>query len=145
VSEKERSHQLEDLLKEIAAIVADKCVNPDTQRPYPVTLIERAIHDEIHYSVHPTRNAKQQVRSNPFLPSRQRAGTPHTSSWAQALDVIRLLKEKMPIERAQMRVRVVLPAKEAKRIRERLAPFLRTVEREEWGGDLDLVRECAPW
>jgi len=36
------------------------CVNPDTRRPYPTTLVERALRD-VHFSVKPTKTAKQQV------------------------------------------------------------------------------------
>lgn len=61
VSEKERNTQLESMFRDIATIVADKCVNPETKRPYPVGVIERAMKD-IHYSVIPTRTTKQQVR-----------------------------------------------------------------------------------
>ena len=39
---------------------ADKCVNPETKRPYPVSMIEKAMKD-VHFSVKPNRNAKQQV------------------------------------------------------------------------------------
>lgn len=60
MSEKERNTQLESMFRDIATIVADKCVNPETKRPYPVGLIERAMKD-IHYSVIPTRTTKQQV------------------------------------------------------------------------------------
>lgn len=63
VSEKERNTQLESMFRDIATIVADKCVNPETKRPYPVGLIERAMKD-IHYSVIPTRTTKQQVWEN---------------------------------------------------------------------------------
>lgn len=51
------------MFRDIATIVADKCVNPETKRPYPVGLIERAMKD-IHYSVIPTRTTKQQVWEN---------------------------------------------------------------------------------
>ena len=61
VSEKERHAQLESMFRDIATIVADKCVNPDTNRPYTVTMIEKAMKD-LHFSVKPTRNTKQQVR-----------------------------------------------------------------------------------
>lgn len=82
VSDKERHLQFDSLFHEIATIVADKCVD-STGRPVTVSLIERAMHDS-HYSVGPTRSAKQ-----------------------QALDVIRLLEQSgMGISRAQMRVRV---------------------------------------
>jgi ribosome maturation protein SDO1 len=71
VSDKERHTQLEQTFRDIATIVADKCVNPETKRPYTVILIERAMKD-IHYSVKPNKSTKQ-----------------------QALEVIKQLKEKM--------------------------------------------------
>lgn len=60
ISEKERNQQISTKYRDIATIVAEKCVNPDTKRPYTVTIIEKAMKD-IHYSVNPNRNAKQQV------------------------------------------------------------------------------------
>lgn len=60
MSEKERHVQQDSMLKEIATMVSDKCVNPETKRPYPVTMIEKAMKD-IHFSVKPNRNCKQQV------------------------------------------------------------------------------------
>ena len=60
VSEKERHANLESMFRDIATIVADMCVDPDTNRPYPVTLIERAMKD-VHFSVKPTKSTKQQV------------------------------------------------------------------------------------
>lgn len=61
MSDKERHTQLEQMFRDIATIVADKCVNPETKRPYTVILIERAMKD-IHYSVKPNKSTKQQVR-----------------------------------------------------------------------------------
>lgn len=61
VSEKERTNQLESMFRDIATIVAEKCVNPETKRPYTVGIIERAMKD-IHYSVITTRSTKQQVQ-----------------------------------------------------------------------------------
>lgn len=63
VSDKERHTQLEQMFRDIATIVADKCVNPETKRPYTVILIERAMKD-IHYSVKPNKSTKQQVRGH---------------------------------------------------------------------------------
>ena len=60
MSERERQSQLELMFRDIATIVADMCVNPETKRPYTVGLIERAMKDS-HYAVKPTRSAKQQV------------------------------------------------------------------------------------
>ena len=60
VSEKERQAQLESMFRDIATIVAEKCVNPNTKRPYTVGVIERAM-KEAHYSVKPSKSTKQQV------------------------------------------------------------------------------------
>lgn len=92
VSEKERQSHLNNMWKDIANTVASKCVNPATNRPYTVTLIEKAM-TEAHYSIHPSRNSKQ-----------------------QALDVIKLLKERpdFPIQRAQMRIKITATGKEGK-------------------------------
>lgn len=58
----------------------------------------------------------------------------------QALEVIRQLKETMEIQRAHMRLRLVLPAKEAKRLKEKLKPLLQVVESEDFDEDLEMVR-----
>lgn len=60
VSAKERDNQSENLLKEIATIVAEKCVNPASKLPYPVAIIEKAIKD-VHFAPHLGKSAKQQV------------------------------------------------------------------------------------
>ena len=67
VSERERHSQLEAMFRDIATIVADKCVNPDTSRPYTVGVIERAMKDA-HISVKPHKNTKQQVPPSPPPP-----------------------------------------------------------------------------
>jgi ribosome maturation protein SDO1 len=46
----------------------------------------------------------------------------------------------MQIERAQMRLRLVLPGKDAKKVQEKLKPLLSSVESEEWDRDLEMVR-----
>ena len=116
MSERERQSHLDATFREIATIVANKCVNPDSKRPYPVGVIERAMKDA-HYSVKPGRSSKQ-----------------------QALEVIRLLRQnKIPIERARMRLLVQLPAKEAQHLRERLLSML-IVEEEDWiDGHMEMV------
>lgn len=108
VSDKERHSQIDSLFKDIATTVAEKCINPETKRPYPVSIIEKAMKD-IHYSVNVNRNAKQ-----------------------QALDVIQLLKKEIPLERAQMRVRILLSGKEAKKTREKAIKLATSIEEESW-------------
>uniref|UniRef100_W5KD34 Ribosome maturation protein SBDS n=1 Tax=Astyanax mexicanus TaxID=7994 RepID=W5KD34_ASTMX len=115
VSDKERQTQLEQMFRDIATIVAEKCVNPETKRPYTVNLIERAMKD-IHYSVKANKSTKQ-----------------------QALDVIRQLKESMQIQRAHMRLRFTLPAKEGKRLKDKLKPLLKVVESEDFDDQLEMV------
>ncbi|XP_060903137.1 ribosome maturation protein SBDS [Labrus mixtus] len=115
VSDKERQSQLETSFRDIATIVAEKCVNPETKRPYTVNLIERAMKD-IHYSIKPNKSSKQ-----------------------QALEVIRQLTETMQIQRAHMRLRLVLPAKEAKRLKEKLKPLVQVVESEDFDEELEMV------
>ena len=60
VGEKERDHDLTSLRKEIATLVAEKCVDPSNQRPYPVGMIEKAM-AEAGFSVKQNKNAKSQV------------------------------------------------------------------------------------
>uniref|UniRef100_A0A1B6LID9 Ribosome maturation protein SBDS n=1 Tax=Graphocephala atropunctata TaxID=36148 RepID=A0A1B6LID9_9HEMI len=121
VSDKERQTQLDSLLKDIATTVADKCVNPETKRPYTVSIIEKAMKD-VHFSVKPNRNAKQ-----------------------QALDVIPQLKATMPLERAQMRLKIVSSGKEARKLREKVVKLASKVETEEWnGGELNMVCLADP-
>lgn len=116
VSDKERQSALDSMFKDIATTVSDKCVNPETKRPYPISMIEKAMKD-VHFSVKPNRNAKQ-----------------------QALDVIPQLKAVMPLERAQMRLRVLISGKESRKLREKIIKLATKVESENWdGGNLNLV------
>lgn len=60
VGEKEREHDIVSLRKELATLVAEKCVDPSTQRPYPVGMVEKAM-TEVGYSVKTNKTAKSQV------------------------------------------------------------------------------------
>jgi ribosome maturation protein SDO1 len=48
------------LFKDVASILADKTVNPETSRPYTNTMLERALRD-VHFNPDPKRSAKQQA------------------------------------------------------------------------------------
>lgn len=111
VGEKEREHDLSALRKEIATLVAEKCVDPATQRPYPVGVIDKAM-TEAGFSVKQGKTAKSQVS-----------------------EVIRLLQteSKLPIQRARMRVRVTMPTKDGKRLREQIIEGAEKVEEDEMG------------
>ncbi|CEG38784.1 sbds family rrna metabolism protein [Plasmopara halstedii] len=93
VSEGERKALVENMYRDIATIVADKCVNPKSNRPYPYTVIERVM-KEIHYAVIPNRSAKQ-----------------------QALELIKKLPDYIPIARAKMKIQVTTPASGAQTIK----------------------------
>jgi ribosome maturation protein SDO1 len=60
IGEKERDHDLTSLRKEIATMVAEKSVDPSTQIPYAVGMIEKAM-TEAGYSVKQNKTAKSQV------------------------------------------------------------------------------------
>ena len=92
IGDKERSHDLSSLRREIATLVSQKCVDPSTQRPYPVGVIDKAM-TESGFSVQQGKTAKSQVSA-----------------------CIKTLQEKseLPIERAKMRVKVTVSVKDAK-------------------------------
>lgn len=122
VGDKERSHELSNLWLEIATIVAQKCVEPSSQKPYTVGMIEKAMKDA-HFSVKPTKSAK-----------------------IQALDVIKLLQTKsiIPLERAHMRISVTMPAKEGKRLKDKVIPLFANVEEEDWSDVWEIVGTIEP-
>jgi ribosome maturation protein SDO1 len=113
VGEGERKVQSEELVKDIATIVAEKCINTETQKPFTVGVIEKAMKDA-HYSMHPTKTAKQ-----------------------QALGVIKLLKDKkaLPIERASMRLQLSVPEKQSSDVKSKLASMVQKIEREHLAGE----------
>lgn len=85
VSDRERNARHENAVREIAELVADRCVDPRSDRRYDARRVADAMR-RAGFVVHPTRSAKQQF-----------------------LDCVRLLKERpdvLPIERARMRLRV---------------------------------------
>ena len=65
-------------------ILVEKSINPETNRPYTYNIIEKAMR-EIHFAVNVNKGAKQ-----------------------QALDVIRRLKQVMPIIKASLTVRMII-------------------------------------
>jgi len=92
VSDKERQAQQEALFKDVATIVSEKCVNPETKIPYPVSIIEKAM-KECHIAVKANKGAKQ-----------------------QALETVTKLKTQLKIERAQMRIRISVPLSSSKKV-----------------------------
>jgi ribosome maturation protein SDO1 len=109
VSEKERELMMDKTFRDIATIVAEKCVDPQTNRPLTVGLVERAMKD-IHYSVNATKNAKQ-----------------------QALDVIKLLQQsgKIPIARAKMRLKLTMTKTESEKLATQWKDIIAQIEKQE--------------
>ena len=111
VSTLERNNQLQTMQKDIINIIAEKTVHPDTKRPYPPSMIEKAV-DQLHFSINSGKSAKQ-----------------------QALDVIKLLQQQqiIPIQRAQMKIQIKMPTKDGKRLKDRLMESISTVIEEDFG------------
>lgn len=109
VSEKEREVLQDKTYRDIATIVAEKCVDPQTNRPLTVGLVERAMKD-IHYSVNSTKNTKQ-----------------------QALDVIKLLQSsgKIPIERAKMRLKLTMNKADSEKLASHWKDLIAVIEKQE--------------
>lgn len=109
VNSEERVQQLSMVTREVATIVADKCVNPRTKTPYPVGMIEQAL-SELHFSPNLTKPAK-----------------------VQALEMIKKLEgqSKFPIARAQMRLQVRMPGEDANKFEQQIRPLMASVESED--------------
>lgn len=93
------------------------CINPETKRPYPVTIIEKGLKD-IHFSVKQGRSTKQ-----------------------QALEAIQQLKSSFPIERAQMRLRISIQNANIKQVLEKIQALGKIEEKEIIASDLTAVRQ----
>jgi len=83
VGEKEREAEYSSKFRDIATLVASRCVNSQTGLPFTVATIETAMRDTIHFGVNPAKPTKQ-----------------------QANEVIERLKEHMPIARARIHVKL---------------------------------------
>ncbi|CAJ0956574.1 unnamed protein product, partial [Mesorhabditis belari] len=121
VSDKERQATNDNAMKEVAQLIADMVVNPETKRPIPPAVINKALSD-IHFSLKPNHSAKK-----------------------QALEVIPKLRESMKIERAKMRLRVAVGVKEARNLQPKLKPLFSEIETENWDEQgLELVGLIEP-
>ncbi|KAG6544079.1 hypothetical protein Mapa_014496 [Marchantia paleacea] len=107
VADKERESQLSSQFRDIATIVMHKTVNPETERPYTISMIERLMR-EVHFAVEPHKSSKQ-----------------------QALELIRELTKHFPITRARMRLKLVVARNKKASLLERLHAWSSTIESEE--------------
>ena len=96
VGEKERELALSKMRREIALVLAGMSVNPVTQLPYPVTMIEKAMKD-VHFKPDARKATKQQAKT-----------------------LLTILSEKMPLERARMRLKMTGETERLDRLAEEL-------------------------
>ncbi|KAL7422921.1 hypothetical protein Q5752_002218 [Cryptotrichosporon argae] len=122
VNNLERTHQLSSLSREIATLVTEMTVDPTTGRKHTVGMVEKAM-VEAGYSVKPDKTAK-----------------------AQALELIRTLAagDTLPVRRVRMRVRVTMPAKDGKRIKDKVVEMVEEVEDEDVGAEWEAVVQIDP-
>ncbi|XP_057795581.1 uncharacterized protein LOC131011761 [Salvia miltiorrhiza] len=121
VAGKERESQLSSQFRDIATIVMQKTYNPETQRPYTISMIERLMHD-IHFAVEPNSSSKK-----------------------QALEVIRELQKQYPIKRSPMRLRLTVPEQNMPSLLEKINGWNSTiVSRDESGSQLSVICELEP-
>ncbi|QRV76127.1 shwachman-bodian-diamond syndrome protein [Ceratobasidium sp. AG-Ba] len=122
VGDQERAHESSQLWKEIATQVAEKCVDPATQRPYPVGIIEKAM-TEAGFSIKTGKNAK-----------------------AQVLECIKHLQSHstLPIQRARMRIRITMPSEDGKRLKDKVLESAEKVEDDVWGDEWEVTMLIDP-
>ncbi|CAH2035525.1 unnamed protein product [Thlaspi arvense] len=121
VAGKERESQFSSQFRDIATIVMQKTINPETQRPYTISMVERLMH-EIHFAV-----------------------DPHSKSKKQALDVIRELQKHFPIERSPMRLRLTVPVQNFPSLLDKLKEWeASVVSKDESGTQMSTVCEMEP-
>lgn len=125
----ERSHALSSLSREIATLISEMTVDPTSVPPrkHTVGMVEKAM-TELGYSVKVDKPAK-----------------------AQALELIRKIQEAevLPMRRSRMRIRVTMPAKDAKRIGAKVKEE-GEVEEEDAGEEWEVVSRrlslgCENW
>ncbi|KAI3460523.1 hypothetical protein Pfo_017186 [Paulownia fortunei] len=121
VAGKERESQLSSQFRDIATIVMQKTINPETQRPYTISMIERLMH-EIHFAVDQNSSSKK-----------------------QALEVIRELQKHFPIKRSPMRLRITVPGQNISSLMENFNGWSsRIVSRDDSGSKLSVICELEP-
>lgn len=129
-------------------IVMKKTVNPETQRPYTISMIERFMRD-LHFAVDPNTNTKKQVCSWRFL-------YPFCLSLLhddilvfkqlfvmKALELIRQLQTHFQIIRAKMRLQLIVPVDKGSNLTDKLKEWGALIEQSDTtNGMLKVVRFC---
>lgn len=93
-------------------------VDPGTGRKHTVGMVEKAM-TEVGFSTRAEKTAK-----------------------AQALDLIRTLSQPgsvLPVQRVRMRVRITMPSKDAKRVKDKVIEMVEEVEEEDMDAEWEAV------
>jgi ribosome maturation protein SDO1 len=106
----QRRKMIEDKRRQIIAFISKNCVDPRTNLPHPPMRIEQAM-EQIHYSL------------DPFKPTEE-----------QAREVIKLLRQVLPLKIEQVSVSVHIPAEYAAKAYGTVKAH-GTIKREEWRSD----------
>lgn len=117
VGGKERQAQQSQLLADVVQQVASKCVNPASKRPYPPSMIDKAL-KEVGFNLSTAKSAK-----------------------VQSLEAIRLLvaKQVIPIARARMKIRISAPSRDAKKFSAKIKELVVEVDDEDFSDMWELV------
>lgn len=142
---KERSAQQEMLLREVATLVAQQCVNPHTKLPYPASLIEQAMKEHLHWSPPPPDMINQRadkkgldVESKDPKPHPKNLQKTNNSAKQYALEVIQRLtqdanlQQVFPIRRAFMRVRLECPEADRPRLLEAIRGWAMDLSKDDY-------------
>ncbi|MBS7608561.1 MAG: ribosome assembly factor SBDS [Candidatus Bathyarchaeia archaeon] len=106
----QRRKMIEEKRRQIIAFISKNCVDPRTNLPHPPMRIEQAL-EQIHYSI------------DPFKPTEE-----------QAREVVKLLRQVLPLKMEQVSVSVHVPAEYAAKAYGTIKA-MGTIKREEWRAD----------
>ncbi|XP_062097526.1 uncharacterized protein LOC133803481 [Humulus lupulus] len=121
VAGKERESKLSSQFRDIATIVMQKTYNPETQRPYTISMIERLMRD-IHFAIDPNSGSKK-----------------------QALEVIHELQKHFPIKRSPMKLRLSVPEEGLSALMEKLNAWnAKMISKDKSGSQLSCICELDP-
>lgn len=106
----QRRKMIEEKRRQIIAFISKQCVDPRTNLPHPPTRIEQAM-EQIHYSIDPFKTTEEQAR-----------------------EIIKLLRQVLPLKVEHVSVSVQVPAEYAAKAYGTIKA-MGTIKREEWRAD----------
>jgi ribosome maturation protein SDO1 len=106
----QRKKMIEDKRRQIIDFISRQCVDPKTNLPHPPARIENAL-EQVHYPI------------DPFKPVEE-----------QAKEIIKLLRQILPLKMEQVSVGVRIPAEYSARAYGTIKGF-GTIKKEEWRAD----------